>query len=225
MKFLRAHWYDIGTIPMAVTLIYLIFNWDTTEVLQKIALMNFFVIFWHQFEEYRFPGGEPAITNLAMQPSAEGEADCCPLNQNNAMVINVVAAYTAYLLPVFFPDILWLGFMPILFGMSQLIMHGILTPRKIGNRIYSPGLCAVFFGHVPLGIFWFYYTISDGLLGWSDVLFGLIYQGLFIVVFMRRIGYGLLAGPGSKYKFPQEEFERGGYAEKIRRLQSAGQPD
>ena len=111
MKFLRAHWYDIGTIPMAVTLIYLIFNWDTTEVLQKIALMNFFVIFWHQFEEYRFPGGEPAITNLAMQPSAEGEADCCPLNQNNAMVINVVAAYTAYLLPVFFPDILWLGFM------------------------------------------------------------------------------------------------------------------
>ena len=108
--------------------------------------------------------------------------------------------------------------MPILFGMSQFIMHGILTPRKIGNKIYSPGFCAVFFGHLPLGILWFYYTISNGLLGWTDVLFGLIYQAAFIAVFMRKIGYGLLASPDSKYKFPEEEFERSGYAERIRKM-------
>jgi len=123
-----------------------------------------------------------------------------------------------YLLPVFLPNVLWLGFMPILFGMSQFIMHGILTPRKIGNKIYSPGFCAVFFGHLPLGILWFYYTISNGLLGWTDVLFGLIYQAAFIAVFMRKIGYGLLASSDSKYKFPEEEFERSGYAERIRKM-------
>jgi hypothetical protein len=218
MKFLRDHWYDIGLIPMAATLVYLIISWDSTEVLQKIALMNFFVIFWHQFEEYRLPGGEPAITNLAMQPSSEGRDDCYPLNQNNAMVINVVAAYTAYLLPVFLPDVLWLGFMPILFGMSQFIMHCILTPRKIGNKVYSPGAGAVFFGHLPLGIFWFYYTIANGLLGWTDVILGLVYQALFIAIFMRKIGYGLLASPDSKCSFPKEEFERSGYAQRIRAM-------
>jgi len=48
----------------------------------------------------RFPGGEPAITNLASQPSEDGPSDRYPLNQNNAMVMNVAAAYTVYLFPV-----------------------------------------------------------------------------------------------------------------------------
>ena len=69
-------------------------------VLQRLAFMNFAVIFWHRFEEYRFPGGEPAITNLASQPSKDGPSDRYPLNQNNAMVMNVAAAYTVYLFPV-----------------------------------------------------------------------------------------------------------------------------
>jgi len=217
MKFIRNHWYDLGLIPMTGTLVYLMINWNATEILQKIALVNFCVIFWHQFEEYRFPGGEPAITNLAMQPKKEGPVDCYPLNQNNAMVINVVAAYIVYALPVFFPRLLWLGFMPIVFGMSQFIMHGILTPRKIGNKFYSPGFCAVAFGHVPLGLLWFYQTISKGWLGWPDVVLGLIYQGAFIALFMRKVGYDWLADLDSKYQFPKEEFERGGYAERIRR--------
>ena len=133
------------------------------------------------------------------------------------MVINVVAAYIVYALPVFFPRLLWLGFMPIVFGMSQFIMHGILTPRKIGNKIYSPGFCAVAFGHVPLGLLWFYQTISNGWLGWPDVVLGLIYQDAFIALFMRKVGYDWLADLDSKYQFPKEEFERGGYAERIRR--------
>lgn len=218
MKFLRNHWYDIGVIPIVVTLIYLFVSWKESTVLQKLALMNFVVIFWHQFEEYRFPGGEPAITNLALQPKDAGPDDRYPLDQNNAMVMNCVAAYIVYLLPVFFPEVLWLGFMSVLFGISQIIIHGIITPKQIGNKIYSPGFCAVLFGHVTVGIFWFYYTISNGLLGWTDVLFGIIYQVAFIAIVMLRIGYGVLSKPDSKYAFPVEEFERGGYAERIRKL-------
>jgi hypothetical protein len=220
MKFFRNHWYDLGLIPMVATLVYLIFNWSNIEVLQKLALMNFIVIFWHQFEEYRFPGGEGAITNLAMQPKDEKFEDRYPLNQNNAMVINVVAAYTLYFLPIFFPSVLWLGFMPVVFGMSQIIIHGFQTPQKIGNRIYSPGFCAVLFGHIPIGIYWFYYTLSNGILGWQDVVFGLIYQVAFIAIFMLRIGYGILSKPDSQYPFPKKEFERGGYAERIRQLKN-----
>ncbi len=218
MKFLRNHWYDIGVIPAAISLLYLFGHWSGLAVLQRLALMNFFVIFWHQFEEYRFPGGEAAITNLASQPKSETAYDRYPLNQNNAFIINVVAAYGMYLLPVIFPDVLWLGLTPTIFGMAQFIIHGIITPRQIGNRIYSPGLLAVAFGHIPVGICWLYHTISNGLLHWTDVLFGVLYLAAFMGGFMLRIGYGLLQSPDSKYPFPKEEFERGGYAQRIRDL-------
>lgn len=220
MKFMRNHWYDIGLIPMFAAVLLLVMLWSKLEVLQRLALMNFAVIFWHQFEEYRLPGGEAAITNLVSQPSGDGPADRYPLNQNNAMVMNVTAAYIVYLFPVLFPDVLWVGFMPVVFGISQLIIHAVITPRKIGNRIYSPGCGAVLFGHVPVGIYWFCYTISHGLLGISDVIFGLLYLFVFIAVFMLRIGYGVLKSPNSAYPFPEAEFERGGYAGRIRKIKS-----
>ncbi len=218
MKFLRNHWYDIGIVPLAISLVYLIMKWNDISVLQRLALMNFIVIFWHQFEEYRFPGGEAAITNMASQPKSETAYDRYPLNQNNAMIINVAAAYIVYFLPVLFPNVIFLGFMPVLFGMAQFIIHGIITPKQIGNKIYSPGLLAVAFGHIPVGAYWFYYTISNGLLDWKNILGGIIYLALFIGGFMLRIGYGILQSPDSRYPFPKEEFERGGYADKIKEL-------
>lgn len=218
MKFLRNHWYDLGLIPLVITLVYLIINWSNIDIIQKLALINFIVILCHQFEEYRFPGGEAAITNLASQPKPEGPDDRYPLNQNNAMIINIFATYVIYLLPVIFPNILWLGFMPVIFGINQIIIHGIITPKQIGNRLYSPDFCAVCFGHVPVGLYWFYYTISNGLLGLKDVVFGFVYLFAFILIFMLKIGYGILSKPNSSYPFPPYEFERGGYAERIRTL-------
>ncbi len=215
MKFLRNHWYDIGVIPFVISLIYLIFNWNGITVLQRLALMNFMVIFWHQFEEYRFPGGETAILNLAVHPEKGGEKDRFPLNQNNALFINILAAYIVYFLPVVFPDVMWLGLMPVLFGIAQFGMHSILTPRKIGNKIYSPGTLAVVFGYIPVGGYWLYYTGSNGLLDWINVIGGIAYLALFIVIVMRKLGYGLLKNPNSPYPFPEEEFERGGYAKRI----------
>ncbi len=192
MKFLRNHWYDLGLIPLTISLVYLVTSWNRITVLQRLTLMNFIVIFWHQFEEYRFPGGEPAITNLAMQPKTEGSVDRYPLNQNNAMIINMAAAYGPYLLPVFFPNVIWLGFMPVVFGLSQFMVHGIMTPRKIGNKFYSPGLCAVLASHVPTGICWLYYTISNSLLNWKNVLGGIAYLAIFLGGFMMKVGYGAL---------------------------------
>lgn len=217
MKFIRNHWYDLGLPISILAVIFLVLNWSSLVILQRLALMNFIVILWHQFEEYRLPGGEAAITNLLMQPSDKGPSDRYPLNQNNAFIINAVAAYIVYLLPVFFPTILWLGFMPIFFGMMQLIMHAYLTPKKL-HSWYSPGLLAVFLGHFPIGIYWFYYTISTGIFNWTTLVFGLLYQLFFIGVFMLKIGYGLLQSPVSKYPFPKDEFERGGHAARIRKI-------
>ena len=218
LTLLRERWYDLGVIPAVIALVCLVLFWKDMDVLQRLALINFIVILLHQFEEYRFPGGEPAIINLAVQPKSKDKYDRYPLNQLNAMFINVVAAYIVYLLPVFFPHVLCLAFMSVVFGISQLVIHVIITPRKIGNKIYSPGSIAVVFGHIPVGIWWFWYVISNGMLGVWDIVIGIVYLAFFMRVVMLKIGYGVLSPEDSKYPFPEEEFERGGYARKIRNL-------
>lgn len=221
MKFIRDHWYDLGLIPLIIALVCQIVFWQSTDLLQKLALFNFMVIFWHQFEEYRFPGGEAAITNLAMQPSKDGSPDRYPLNQNNALFINWVAGFLFYGFPIIFPHTLWVAFAPVVFGMSQIVIHVFMTPRKIGNHIYSPGSCAVVFGHWPVAICWFWYTISHGLFHWTTLVFGILYLAFFMGVVMMKVGYGILKKPDNQYPFPEDEFERGGYAERIRNLQKS----
>ena len=218
MGYLRSHWYDLGVIPAAAAAAYLAITWQSDDVLLRLALLNYIVIFWHQFEEYRLPGGEPAITNLASQPSDDGPSDRYPLNQNNALFMNAVGSYVLYFLPVLFPHVLWLGFAPVVFGMSQVIIHVLITPRQIGNRVYSPGAGAVVFGHLPVGMCWFVYVVSNGLLGWVDVLFGIVLLATFIRGVMLGIGYSVMKDPKSPYPFPEDEFERGGYADRIRRM-------
>ena len=134
------------------------------------------------------------------------------------MVINVLASLIFYFLPVFFPNILWLSFAPVVFGLLQFVVHAIITPKKIDNRFYSPGLGAVILGHVPIACYWFYYTMTKGQLTLLDVVFGVVYLMLFVAGFMMKMGYGLLKSPTSPYPFPKAEFERGGYAERIRQL-------
>lgn len=44
------------------------------------------------------------------------------------------------------------------------------------------------------------------MLGMWDVIFGLIYQILFVGIFMIKIEYGILSKPDSSYPFPKKEF-------------------
>jgi len=50
---------------------------------------------------------------------------------------------------------------------------------------------------------------------------GLLYLFGFIAVFMLKIGYGALKSTVSPYPFPEAEFERDGYAERIRKQKKA----
>ena len=69
LKFLRRHWHDIGLFSAMVAGAYLIFAWNEIDLLQKLLLFNFIVVLVHQFEEYSWPGGFPAVANMALMPS------------------------------------------------------------------------------------------------------------------------------------------------------------
>jgi hypothetical protein len=204
MPFIRRHWYSLGLAVTAAAVAWA-FLGDLRAV-QVILLLNFAVLPLHQFEEYAWPGGEPWIINEVMMRKG-GRPDRYPLNQNNAFFMNVVLAFPFYLAPVFFPDTVWLGLAPTLFGFGQLIGHGIVNNRKL-KSVYNPGLAAVVLGHVPLGIWYLVEVHSKGMITLWDWVFAAAYLAFFAGVGMKTIGYRILADEDSAYPFAREELER-----------------
>jgi hypothetical protein len=74
-----------------------------------------------------WPGSSPSIVNKVVRPNP-GASRSPPLNQNDAMLINVVVGYLFYLLPVFIPHSIWVGLAPVLFGFLQFGTASRSTP-------------------------------------------------------------------------------------------------
>ena len=204
MKWFCRHWYEVGLIPAGIALIFLIANWNDMVVLHRISLVNFIGIMLHQFEEYGYPGGAPTFGNKYIR----GGTDRYPLNQFSAMLVNVLIAYICYLLPVFFPGIIWLGLAPILFGcVFQVMLHLVVFLAKF-HHFYNSGLAAVLCIHVPCGILYIHYTASQGLLTGRTWTYTLIYL-VVMIVFTILFGQKLLAKKENDYPFDAKEVEAG----------------
>ena len=204
MKWFCRHWYEVGLFPAGVALVCLIVRWADFSVLQRISLVNFTGIMLHQFEEYGYPGGAPVFLNKYMR----GGTERYPLNQFSAMLVNVVIAYICYLLPVFLPDIIWLGMAPILFGcVFQVVLHLVVFFVKF-HRFYNSGLGAVLLIHVPCGVFYICYATYQSLLTGRTWLFTILYL-ILMIVFTVLFGQKLFSKEDSPYPFDEKEIEAG----------------
>lgn len=215
MKFLNNHWYDLCGILAIPAIVVAIIFYDNMETLQFLALLNFIVILIHQFEEYRFPGGGQALPNTVR--GGDAIPDRYPLNQQSAMAGNLFVSIVMYTLPIFFPHVIWLSLVPIIIGcLLQVGMHVIIGAVKF-KLYYNPGMFAVLFGHVPIGIYYFWYTISNGLIGILDIVLAVIYMFLAMGVLYNKVFYGLMADKNTPYPFTPEEMNRFNMYEKIKK--------
>lgn len=204
MKWFCRHWYEVGLFPAGITLVFLIARWDDLSVLQRISTVNFIGIMLHQFEEYGLPGGAPVFLNKYMR----GGTERYPLNQFSAMLVNVVIGYLCYLLPVFLPNIIWLGLAPILFGcVFQVMLHLVVFFVKF-HHIYNSGLAVVLLIHVPCGFLYIHHTASQGLLTGRTWLFTIIYL-IVMIAFTVLFGQKLFSRKDSSYPFDEKEIEAG----------------
>ena len=204
MKWFCRHWYEVGLFPAGVALVCLIGRWADFSVLQRISLVNFTGIMLHQFEEYGYPGGAPVFLNKYMR----GGTERYPLNQFSAMLVNVVIAYICYLLPVFLPNIIWLGMAPILFGcVFQVVLHLVVFFVKL-HRFYNSGLGAVLLIYVPCGVFYICYATSQSLMTGRTWLFTILYL-ILMIVFTVLFGQKLFSKEDSPYPFDEKEIEAG----------------
>lgn len=216
LKFYIKNWYYFGAV-LFVVLAYIVgFFGEAINPLQKILIMSFMALLVHQFEEYGLPGGFPAIMNSII--SGETEApDRFPLNQKSATVVNTIGAYSFYIIPIFLPNLIWLGLAQILFGMVQFLMHGIIINVKM-KTFYNPGMGAVVFLHWPIGIYYIWYMHANGLVQALDWIVAIACV-VAVVIFIVALPVRLLQDKNSEYPFSKEEMERFNMKEKLAKLQ------
>jgi hypothetical protein len=113
--------------------------------------------------------------------------------------------------------LIWLVLAPVLFGMGQFGVHGILINRKL-HSLYNPGLFAVAFLHWPIGLYYVWYVVVNGLVQWWmwPVAVIVLGAGAFFGVRM-PVGHWF-RDPNSPYPFSKKEMARFHVQEKLDRL-------
>lgn len=104
-----------------------------------------------------------------------------------------------------------------LMGFAQFIVHGVISNRKM-KSIYNPGLGAVVFLHIPIGAYYIYYILSNGLSSGWDWLIAIVYLIIIAGVVVNKLTYDWLADKNSKYTFTEKEMKRFHVKEKLEHL-------
>jgi len=214
MSFMRKNWYYAGGV-LFVALAFLVgFFGDLLNPLSKILTLSFMALLVHQFEEYATPGGFPPVFNIALMGEKE-VPERYPLNRSSCVTVNVFCAYPFYLLAVLFPNLIWLGLAQVLFGVAQLLFHGIVINLKIESW-YNPGLASAAFLHVPIAIFYISYVYAHGLMQpWYWIVgIALTVLSAFLIILLP---VQLLKDRNSEYAFSAEEMQRFHVLEKLKR--------
>lgn len=205
MAWYRHNWYDVGMF-LFVALSFVMGFWGSHfSTLQLILTFSFMAMLVHQFEEYAYPGGFPSIANIISLGEKE-VPDRYPLNANQCLISNVFLTYPFYILPIFFPQLIWFGLGQVLLGMTiQLVAHGIVVNIRL-KSFYNPGLLAVLFLHIPLGIYYIWYVIANHLAGVGDFVVGLL-VAILASLLLFGLPIRLLRSRTSRYPFDPEEMD------------------
>ncbi|MDQ0050557.1 HXXEE domain-containing protein [Paenibacillus polymyxa] len=201
MNFLRKYWQDAGAIIGVVVCIVLLMNQAILSDITGMLWLSFVAILFHQFEEYRWPGYFAGLFNNVMFKSEA--PDHYPLNTQSAMIINVVIAYVFYLLPVWFPQVIWLGLAPVFMGFFQVVWHGIVVNIK-AKTLYNPGLFTALLLHVPVGIWYIHEIVLRDIPTVTDWIGGTIYFIFAVYIFIIK-GNIWLKKSDSPYSFSKQQ--------------------
>lgn len=161
----REEWPRVGAVAaMGLAGISVLGGRKKLTNLRALSVMNALALAVHQYEEYVDPGYFAGQANAGMLRSRRPRN--YPLNRQSSLCINTALAYPFYIAPIVFPKIKWLGLPPMLFGLFQVVDHGIVIPRLAGAK-YSPGFLAASLLHLPIGVTYIRALRAEGPIGRS----------------------------------------------------------
>lgn len=217
MAYYRRNWAFINLPFGIVAVLIALLAWNSLGGVRSILLILWAVFVFHQFEEYAWPGGEQWIMNRVLRPSDVSRADRYPLNAQSAMITNVFIMLTLYLVAVIFANQIWLGIGVTLAGFAQIIVHGVLTTRKL-KYFYNPGLFTAIFGFGGVGAWYIWYISANGIATGWDWLFGVIALPFIMAFGVALPTYVWMADRNSPYPFTPAELRRFDAQERLARL-------
>ena len=159
IKFYSRYWAAFGGLIFVCSSFVLGIWGATIPALQRLTILLYMALLFHQFEEYVFPGGFPAACNIALF----GEKDnVCqyPLNQFSALTVNVFCAYPLYIVGIFLYQQLWYVVFLAYFTMSQILVHGIKMNKAL-HSWYCPGCLSALLVMLPMGIYVIWYIATN----------------------------------------------------------------
>ena len=212
MNFLRDNWYNVGAVIFVALAFFMGFWGDHFSHLQVILVFSYMALLVHQYEEYRLPGGAPAVLNRVLYGETK-DYDRFPINNQTRLVINGLA-YPFYIVPIFFPNLISWALATMFFGFLQFVAHGIIMNAK-GRTWYNPGLVAVILLHIPIGIYYIVYVQQHGLVRWLDYFLGVV--GVIVayaIIIMLPLRY--FSSRDTPYPFSAEEMSRFNVIGKLR---------
>jgi hypothetical protein len=97
------------------------------------------------------------------------------------------------------------------------VIHGIITNIKL-RTLYNPGLAAVVFIHIPIGIAYLYFIHATSIVSLWDWVIGVVYLFLVAFLLLYKMTYSWMADKNSPYPFSAAEMRRFHIPEKLERL-------
>jgi len=157
--FWQRYWYYIGGVIFVIlTFIMGLWGCNALDYVTVLLIFSWMGMLVHQFEEYAWPGGFPLISNMVVFNEIE-RPDRYILNQRQCFISNAILCYACYILPIFFPQFIWLAASQIFQGLWQIPAHGIALNVRM-KSIYNPGLFASVFLQLPVAIAFIFYVVT-----------------------------------------------------------------
>ena len=157
-RFYCRYWATIGGMLFVLLAFFVGLMPDTVPVSQRLMVLLYMTLLFHQFEEYVFPGGFPVALNRGLFGAKE-EANRYPLNELSATIVNTFLAYPLYLVGIFCHHCLWLGIFIAYFTMAQVLMHCLKLNISL-KAWYSPGCLSALFVMLPMGVYYLWYVAT-----------------------------------------------------------------
>lgn len=164
---IRNNFYLFTVLGIAVG-IYVIINWDTMPVLQRLVGLFFTAIILHVWEESKYPGGFTEMITKKLN-----------FTQKNPHFGEFVTGSYVLLIvfvPLFFPKITFLSMAALLLGVLEVFAHLAAIRMYDKSKYYSPGLMTAFVVLLPISIYAILFVSDNALMRPIDWIYSILYM-------------------------------------------------
>jgi len=203
MRIWRENWCWVGGI-IFIGLAFFMGFWGVEHLdhIQVILIFSWMAMLAHQVEEYGWPGGFPAVTNILFFKEKK-DYDHYPFNPHLCFFDNVFTTYAFYIIPIFFPNVIWLAIGQACAGFIQVLAHDIFENIALKTK-YNPGAATAIFLQLPIGIYMLWYVTVNNMASVSDYILGAVF-GIVGYALVFGVPVLMLRDRNSKYHFTEKQ--------------------